>query len=217
MPFVAPFGSAPRVFCVVFVNFCLHFSLFLHCFSRKILIFCSLRATIITFITIIPQFAAIFKCFPSPTPTNSQNAAKFHSKVEISSPKIQIYHPDSKKSPSSAAITVHNQDVSPYSRFFFVFITLTSIYLIFNAPRANHHKFRSNYNHKSILFTRSVSINRPSTSKTAAPQSSPFTKTFFIQQNAGATTTSRQLSSPTSPRCVSIDQAHPRVVAHFTN
>ena len=56
---------------------------------------------------------------------------------------------------------------------------LTSIYLIFNAPCTNHHTFRSNYNHKSILFTRSVSINRPSTSKTAAPQSSPITKTFF--------------------------------------
>ena len=40
---------------------------------------------------------------------------------------------------------------------------------------------------------------------------------FFTQQKVGATTTSRPLSSPTSPRCVSIDRPHPRIVAHFTN
>lgn len=45
----------------------------------------------------------------------------------------------------------------------------------------------------------------------------PITKTFFIQQKASATTTLRPPSSPTLPRCVSIDRAHQRVVARFTN
>ena len=96
MPFVAPFGSAPRVFCVVFVNFYLHFSLFLHCFSRKILIFCSLRATIITFITIIPQFAAIFKCFPLANANKPSKHLDISLKTSNFSPKTLICHFDNK-------------------------------------------------------------------------------------------------------------------------
>ena len=91
--------STSRFLCY-FVNFSLHFSLFSHCFRRKILIFCSLRVTIITFITIIPQFAAIFKCFPL---TNANKPPKY---LDISlktlnfSPKTLICHSDNKKLPS---------------------------------------------------------------------------------------------------------------------
>ena len=106
-----------------FVNYCLYFSLFLHCLRSKIRIFYSLGAAIITFITIIPQFAAIFKCSP-PTNTNKpSNRRKISLKSRNFFPKNSNIPLRQQKSPSSAAITVHNQDVSPYPRFFFVFIS----------------------------------------------------------------------------------------------
>ena len=120
---------------------------------------------------------------PSPMPINRQNTSTFRLKPVIPPQKTLMHHSKNKNRHLMPRSVCTIKPCQHICCFFLCFYPPTSIHLIFNAPHTNHHKFRSNYNPKSILFTRSVPINRPSTSKTANhPQSSHVT-TMFSSHN----------------------------------
>ena len=78
---------------------------------------------------------------------------------------------------------MYNQALSTHLLFFSLFLSsLTSIYLIFNAPVSQPPQVLQQLQPKSTLFTRSVPINHLSTKKTVTPRSSPV-RTMFSSRN----------------------------------
>lgn len=170
-----------------FVNCYLHFSLFLHCLRSKIRIFYSLCAAIITFITIIPQFAAIFKCFPLSNANKPSKRRKISLKSQNFFQKTQIYHSDSKNRHlqlrSSCTIKMCHR-IRGFSLFLF---PPTSIYLIFKTLASQPPQISYQLQSKAPCSPDRFQSITATPAKQPHPRAPTSPQCFFTQQKVGAT------------------------------